>query len=50
MATSGDAQLQLSSEKLKCADKLTVLNENGESIEFGSLYQEKKAMIIFIRV
>ena len=50
MATPGDTKLQLSAEKLKSADKLTVVNENGENIEFGSLYQDTKAMIIFIRV
>jgi len=48
MATSGDAHL--SSERLKSADKLTAFNENGESVEFGSLYEDKKAIIIFVRV
>jgi len=50
MATSEDTHAQLSMEKLKSTDKLTVVDENGEKVRFESLYQDKKAVIIFVRV
>ena len=35
---------------LESASKQTVTDENGQNIEFGSLFKSNKAIVIFVRV
>lgn len=35
---------------LESVNKLTVTDENGQAIEFGSLFKDTKAIVFFVRV
>jgi len=47
---TGSRHLEDTSAALESASRLTVTDENGQSIEFGSTFKDTKAIVIFVRV